>query len=449
MDAAKTPTAHSAEQTPFNPSGTDVPTKADRWHVSYRVPLGMVLFMLLGVGFAMAHHFYYDSLNGKPVAGTSQEWAVRIGTGLAFLAKACLIASAAISYQQHYWRALRSRPISVKGIDDIMGLLANPACFFNWEVLKKAWSSVVIALAIWYAASSLEPLSVQPADHSRCLPLSAIIPPASLTAAFSISQQQITSHVPIVNWRYMAFEHHSAALMVFEDAGPHQYRIVTSSAYTGSILPMVPSHPNYTYTLTFQGPKLRCGDVNNQTAFDLSHVYTADTRSTKTPYNATVPSESLVYQAYPAEYEFDIWFTTPTRNFTCETWNVTYTADFSFVNGEQSIIVTDVQYDNRFVVGWDTDMMYCYYPDWCAYQGWHAAVASIFTGYVKTAGATGDISWTTKILQTGLIGCPEMSAAADMAWGLEATCPAASLERAIEALSENATLSFFSAGPLV
>lgn len=27
--------------------------------------------------------------------------------------------------------------------------------------------------------------------------------------------------------------------------------------------------------------------------------------------------------------------------------------------------------------------MYCYEPDKYAYQGWHAAVASILTGYVK------------------------------------------------------------------
>lgn len=165
-----------------------------------------------------------------------------------------------------------------------------------------------------------------------------------------------------------------------------------------------------------------------------------------TPYNATVPSKSLPYQGYPAEYEFDIWFTTPKRNFTCEMWNATYTTNFTFVNGEQRTNVTNIDYNNRFVVGWDNDAMYCYEPEKCAYQGWHAAVASIFTGFVRTAGATGDITWDTKILQTDLVGCPEMSVAADMAWGVEADCPAASLERAIEALSENATLSFFSAG---
>jgi hypothetical protein len=269
-----------------------------------------------------------------------------------------------------------------------------------------------------------------------------------LTAAFSLVERQTTSPVPIFDWRYIAFEYHSAAIMVFADAGPIQYRVVTSSAYTGSILPMPPTHPNYTYTLTFQGPKLRCGDVNNQTAFDLSNVYTHPTGqgTMTTPYNATVPSQSLPYEEYPAEYEFDIWFTTPKRNFTCEMWNVTYTANFTFVNGEQRTSITNIDYNNRFVVGWDDDATYCYEPEKCAYQGWHAAVASIFTGYVRTSGATADITWDTKILQTDLVGCPEMAVAADMAWGVEAACPAASLERAIEALSENATLSFFSAG---
>jgi hypothetical protein len=246
----------------------------------------------------------------------------------------------------------------------------------------------------------------------------------------------------------MAFEHHAAAWLTFTNAGPMQYRIVTSSAYTGSILPMLPIHQNYTYTLTFQGPKLRCGDVKNQTAFDLAHVNTTNTEYVVTTYNATIPIHSFYYTTLPAEYAFDIWFATPMRNFSCETWNVTYTADFSFVNGEQSIVVTDIRYDNRFVLGYGGSWYYCRY-DWCAYQGWHAAVASILTGTVKMSGVSGDISWTTKILQTDLIGCPEMSSAAAMAGGLEATCPTASLESAIEALSENATLSFFSAGPLL
>ena len=104
----------------------------------------------------------------------------------------------------------------------------------------------------------------------------------------------------------MAFEYHAAAERTFTDAGPIQYRIVTSSAYTGSILPMLPIHQNYTYTLTFQGPKLRCGDVKNHTAFDLAQVNTTNTNFVTTTYNATIPIHSFDYTALPAEYAFDI-----------------------------------------------------------------------------------------------------------------------------------------------
>jgi hypothetical protein len=149
MDTTQASALPPTEQTPSNPAESDTARNSDRWHVSIRVPLGIVLFLLFGIAFASAHHFYYNDLDGRPVVETSQEWAIRVGTGLAFLARACLIASAAISYQQQYWRVLRSRPMSIAGIDDIMGLLANPACFINWEVWRKAWSSAVIALAIW------------------------------------------------------------------------------------------------------------------------------------------------------------------------------------------------------------------------------------------------------------------------------------------------------------
>lgn len=56
MNAPKTPMARSAEDNPLNPSADDDSTKADRWRISYKVPLATVSFRLLD-GFAMAHHF--------------------------------------------------------------------------------------------------------------------------------------------------------------------------------------------------------------------------------------------------------------------------------------------------------------------------------------------------------------------------------------------------------
>jgi hypothetical protein len=155
MDNPKNSTPQVVEEVLFNPSRSYPPSTTANRRSSFQTHGYITGFLLIGVAFALTHHFYYASLEGDSIDGTPQEWAVRVGTGLAFLSKACLIASATLSYQQHYWSTLRSRSISVSGIDDIMGLLAEPRGFFNWEILRNAWSSVLIALAIWYCPFAL------------------------------------------------------------------------------------------------------------------------------------------------------------------------------------------------------------------------------------------------------------------------------------------------------
>jgi len=273
------------------------------------------------------------------------------------------------------------------------------------------------------------------------------MPPASLTASFSAFPQHITSPVAFVNWTQVSYEFHAAAFAMFTDASPAQYSIITSSAYTGAILPMVPLYPNYTYTLTFQGPRFRCGDVKNQTLVSEALIIKPPKAGFgATPFNATTPSPSLPLSSIPPESRYDLWFYTPTRNFSCETWNVTYTANFSFANGEQNIAVTDVRFDNRFGPGPEVDTNMCFY-DWCGYRGWYRAITSLLTGYVYMGGATGDVTMSTNILQTTLVGCPEMNPTVDLTGITAVDCPAQSLEAAVELLSENATLSFFSAVP--
>lgn len=278
------------------------------------------------------------------------------------------------------------------------------------------------------------------------MPLAAITPPATLTAAISVSEQRLTSSVPIVSWPNISFAN-TGGRNDFMDAGQMLYRVVTSSAYSGSILPMTPIYPNYTYSLTFPGPRLRCGDVKNQTLFDLAHLAPVNSMDTL-GYNATTPYPGIEVQNLPEENRYDIWFLTPTRNFTCELWNVTYTAKFSFINGEQSIAVADIRFDHRFLPKESPDGNLCPY-DTCSYKGWYKAVAAMLTGEAFTGGAYGSFQSNTRVLQTGLIGCPEMATAASISKVIARGCPEQSLERAVEALSENATLSFFGALPSV
>ncbi len=167
-------------------------------------------------------------------------------------------------------------------------------------------------------------------------------------------------------------------------------------------------------------------------------------------YNATNPRISdFNYSRVPQEIVNDIWFVTPSRNFTCETWNATYTATFSFISGVQSIDVTNFRYDHRFNTTYDSpDGNLCPF-DFCAYNGWLKALAGLLTGSAYTAGAYGRYTATTRALQTSLVGCPELTSAAEMSGIIGIKCPGPSLERAVEALSQNATLSYFGSLPSV
>ncbi|GJC88132.1 hypothetical protein ColLi_10970 [Colletotrichum liriopes] len=58
----------------------------------------MVGLWLCGFAFAVGHHVYYTSLNGK--LAEDQDMVIRYGTAFAFLTKASIVASAGIAIQQ-------------------------------------------------------------------------------------------------------------------------------------------------------------------------------------------------------------------------------------------------------------------------------------------------------------------------------------------------------------
>lgn len=117
--------------------------------VHWTAPCSIVFLFLSGILAALAHHLYYQSLDQQPITKIPQEWAIRIGTGLAFLSKACLGASAALAYQQYLWTILRSRALTVKSIDNVMGLLSDPTSFLSARTHRNAFSCIIIALVIW------------------------------------------------------------------------------------------------------------------------------------------------------------------------------------------------------------------------------------------------------------------------------------------------------------
>ncbi|KAF9771459.1 hypothetical protein IL306_010902 [Fusarium sp. DS 682] len=101
------------------------------------------LALLLGIG----HHFYYDYLNGKIVENKSQqEWYLRGGTGIAFLTRALLSAAVGFAYTQILWQTLRSKSVTIQGINSLFGILHDAWDFTTWELWTAAPALAVVAM---------------------------------------------------------------------------------------------------------------------------------------------------------------------------------------------------------------------------------------------------------------------------------------------------------------
>ena len=208
--------------------------------------------------------------------------------------------------------------------------------------------------------------------------------------------------------------------------------MATTVAYSGNINSIASLYPNYTYTLTFPGPRLRCGDVTNQTAFDLARINA--TLDSRLWYNTSAKPSG--YDIVP-DSSYDILSGVRAYNFTCEMWNTTYTARFSFVNGQQTTSVTELQYEHRFApektCGYDSAS--------CAYKSWRDSIIGVPAGSWEVAPPP---YWgyfvSTRILQDTLVQCRGLL-------GNDTTCPEPSLAKAVERMSENVTLSHFGSLP--
>ncbi|KAK3390146.1 hypothetical protein B0H63DRAFT_390151 [Podospora didyma] len=109
----------------------------------------MYLFFVIGAGFAIGHHVFYSTLNGKPA--TDQIQMLRYGTILAFAAKAGLSAAVIIGFQQRVWTTVRRRLMSIAAVDSLFSATDDLTALWNWELIKNAKVAVLLAVFAWLA----------------------------------------------------------------------------------------------------------------------------------------------------------------------------------------------------------------------------------------------------------------------------------------------------------
>lgn len=123
------------------------------WHIHWTTPAIIGSLFCAGVAAAVAHHFYYSRLNGKPA--TEQLKMIRWGTALAFFVKSTLVGCSIMCNRQRIWRTFRRKAMTIDGIDGLFSAPEDPTQFFiNGEMWKNGKLATFMALCCWYVYSN-------------------------------------------------------------------------------------------------------------------------------------------------------------------------------------------------------------------------------------------------------------------------------------------------------
>jgi hypothetical protein len=121
------------------------------WGVDWKLPAKMILFLLGGIIFAIGHHLFYSRLHDTPAVGGqfSQDWALRIGTGLAFLSKAALAVAVSVAYAQYFWKTAAAKGLELRTLDNMFAVCSDISAFGDLRMLQHAKMVAFTASIVW------------------------------------------------------------------------------------------------------------------------------------------------------------------------------------------------------------------------------------------------------------------------------------------------------------
>ncbi|KAH7190033.1 hypothetical protein BKA60DRAFT_548036 [Fusarium oxysporum] len=327
-------------------------------------PVLMTGSLFLGLLLAIGHHLYYHYLDGRVIKSQNQqEWFLRVGTGIAFLARALLSAAVGFAYTQILWRTLRSKSVTIEGVNSLFGVLHNAWEFTTWELWTAAPALAVVAIIAW------------------ALPLIAVITPATLTVQVSDHPNVtvVDAPIPLLDYDNMLNFAQFTGVGGVGYYAPSSYvsRVLLSVASLGSILTIPAPFPNSSYSVDFYGPSISCGTprnasfakllaeaVKNETCCGDSAGYVGFVPSSNT-INSTeegyalaglrgamnyslISTVSSIDQTANATSSAKLYVVVPdkpasssyimaNKSIECSLYNSSYAVNFTFDNGRQNI----------------------------------------------------------------------------------------------------------------
>ncbi|KAF7543124.1 hypothetical protein G7Z17_g10997 [Cylindrodendrum hubeiense] len=352
----------------------------------------MVGSLVVGVLFAVGQHLFYDDLDGKPPPDSSldvwhgvsrQKVNIAIGNALAFCTKASLAVAIAAAHDQISWKAIKGRPAEIGLID---------ALFSS----RDDWLSAMNARMWWHMPFPAALLLL-----FWLLQLAPLITPSALTITTAWLNTTETSSVPQIDFTSMNFASLSwtysdlyramdrtewqTTELIYDKPQYAVQKAVQGSLISNEILSISAPSTNSSWNLDFHGPALKCTALTDDskqglrtriftqyaeawsygalggwmsylswvpegTGVNSSLPYTFSGNSTWTPRSTIAGGDplSLYVMVLPSTSPPD-----PHHNITtagiveymkqstilwqAQLQNVSYSADFSFVNGAQDI----------------------------------------------------------------------------------------------------------------
>ncbi|KAJ6463920.1 hypothetical protein C8R45DRAFT_1024609 [Mycena sanguinolenta] len=312
--------------------------------------LTIVGSLVAGCLFAVGHHLYFSSLNGKNVQTTTvlsgltvfdEKWANHVAVALAFLVKFSLSICVGAAYVQTLWKTAR-RPLglSVAGLDASFSILNNPTKFLSTDLLFSAQFLLLLAAISWL------------------VPVVSIFSPGALTVVQQLVTETVPCVVPALNLAssYAAdnfgvyaeplhLEQIPPGAAAYTLSGPKQAlkRIATTTlldgTYTAPISPCVANASVCSYSTSYVAPYFQCGDpvqsdyINN-TNFEPPASGSTWFNATYFPSSSNTTGDQLVVGWQNDDFTVYV--------LTCTAMNATYAVDVQHTPNSHYVSVTSV-----------------------------------------------------------------------------------------------------------
>ncbi|KAH8688767.1 hypothetical protein BGW36DRAFT_442699 [Talaromyces proteolyticus] len=238
---------------------------AFKWRTFWAAYLQLFGYLILGGGFAVAHHYFYQYLHGTVVSDilgftqfNTQQLYLQVGTAISWIAQSCFGAAINAAYNQYAWVRMRSKRHTVKALDSIFTGSSNFLSFMKPAFVREAPICWLIA-----ACTLLMPLTSQ-------------FTQATLNVAQSSVAINRHVSVPVLNFantsNYILSDQTQTTRDLLSEAvniNPAFQQIALETISGGKVLPMAVTSPNTTYNLTFRAPGIQCSPPTDQNTNDM------------------------------------------------------------------------------------------------------------------------------------------------------------------------------------